>query len=291
MAASLLFRLLFEPVLMPKKHAELPQPHRIIQMAEPSKPTPKMMEAPKPKIKLPAYVLKVPKGHFVGVSAPSKSLQEARMSSINNAMEQIIRAMGATYNLSYEDRTYGSVVNIKRKIKDDLKILAKWFVKEAEQNIVRSDFVTDEQGHHTFFTLIWFPDEKIEEMRKLNMGPKVMAKVVRTDGNIARIEMAEVNDIAVTIYEYQINAERLYKCADFISYYIWKVPRSKKLSYGGVFKNPVILDTSSKQIEISLPPDIMGLGDYLLGASQSVEISLIGYDEIGREVVKNIALN
>lgn len=202
---------------------------------------------------LPDYVLRVPQDHFVGISAPSKNIREARMSSINNAMEQIIRAMGATYSLNYKDRTYGNVVAIKREIEDDLEILAGWFVKAVEQNIVKSDFVTNENNFYIFFTLIRFPDEKIEEMRKLTIGPKVMARIVETDGNVARIEMAEINGVPVTIYEYEINAETFYKRADFVSYYIYKVPKSKTINYCQTLEMPLILNSSCSVIEVSIP--------------------------------------
>lgn len=97
LAANLLFKLFLEPALKPEKHAPPPQPQVIIQRVEPSLPVQRVIKAPlKPKLELPDYVLRIPEGHFVGVSAPSKNLQEARMSSINNAMEQILRAMGAT---------------------------------------------------------------------------------------------------------------------------------------------------------------------------------------------------
>ena len=67
------------------------------------------------------------------------------------------------------------------------------------------------------------------------------------------------------------------------------MPKSKELSYRQVFRKPVILDTSSEQIEVPLPSDKMSLGDFLLGASSSLEICLRGYDEIGREITEKIA--
>lgn len=179
----------------------------------------------------------------------------------------------------------------KREIHDELRVLAKWFVRTVEQNIVKGDFVTDDEGWHTFFTLIRFPDEKIEDMRSLTIGPKVMAMVVSVDGNTARIEMAEVNGVSVTGYEYEINAQRSYSRADFVSYYVMKVPKSKSISHRSVFRQPVILGKSTRLIEIPLPSSQMTFGENLLGASQSVGICLKGDDEIGREVVERVVLN
>ena len=281
LAASLLFRLFSEPSFIEEKHDKPLEVKRIIHILEPLSV----------QQRLPDYVRSVPKGHFVGVSSPSRSIRKARMSSINNAMEQIIRAMGATYSLTYHDRTYGKVDTINREIEDDLRIVAKWFVKAVEQSIVRSDCVTAPNGFHTFFTLIYFPDERIKEMRKLTRGPKVMARIVSINGNTATIEMAETNGVGVTVYEYEICFLRSYKRAEFVSYYIWKVNKSKQLSYTKTLRSPVRLYESSQHIAIPLPAHSMSIGEYLLGTSQSLTIRLQGIDEIGREVVKTIAVN
>ncbi len=44
----------------------------------------------------------------------------------------------------------------------------------------------------------------------------------------------------------------------------------------------VRINGNKAMIEIALPSDDMSIGEQLLGASQSVEIRLKGYDEIGR---------
>ena len=249
------------------------------------------VEARQRKTNLPEYVLRVPAGHFVGLSGPSRNLQEARMSSIDNAVKQILRALGATYSMAYTQRVYGSVRNVTRHVEDNFSVLAEWFVKEVEQNIVRSDFVTDEQDRYTFFTLIRFPHEKLQQMRRLTIGPNIMARVVGIDGKTAKIEVGETNGVRVTLYEYEIKSERSFSRAGFVSYYIWKVPKSKRLSYGRTLGKPVIVCESSNLINIPLSCTDKSLSDYLLGASQTVEIILKGYDEVGRAVTKNVALH
>jgi len=291
MAAGLFFRFFFEPMILPEKRVQLQQSRGVFQKTEPSKLFSTAVEAPKSKTALPDYAAKVPKGHFVGISAPSKSMQTARMSAINNAMEQIVRAMGVTCSLNYRDRTYGSVIEIKREIDDDLKIGAEWFVKEVEQNIVRTDFITDDADVYTFFTLIRFSNEKIENMRRLTIGPKVSAKLVGMDGNVARIEALETNGVKVTFFEYEINAEKSYSRADFVSYYIWKVPKAKNTVLNGALKKPVVLNGDSCLVQVPIPLAKTKIGDYLLGASRMMRIVLIGYDEIGRRVVKRVDLS
>ena len=139
---------------------------------------------------LPDYVTQTPKGHFVGISEPGITIQSARMSAFNNAMEQIIRNMGATYNLSYRDRTYGRVADIKRDVEINLTIMAEWFIREVEQNMVRSDIVVSKERNYTFFTLIHFPDAKIEKMKKLTLGPKIAARVLGIKDNTVKINIA-----------------------------------------------------------------------------------------------------
>ena len=49
------------------------------------------------------------------------------------------------------------------------------------------------------------------------------------------------------------------------------------------------IDFSFVQKDISPTSDKMSFGEQLLGASHSIELSIKGYDEIGREVVEGIA--
>jgi hypothetical protein len=240
---------------------------------------------------LPVYVTQTPKGHFVGISEPGKTIQSARQSAFNNAMEQIIRDMGATYNLSYKDRTYGRVAEIKRDVEINLTIMAEWFIREVEQNMVRSDMVVSKEGNYTFFTLIHFPDAKIEKMKKLTLGPKIAARVLGIKDNTVKINIAETNAVTATFYEYQINDKKSYTRANFISYYIWKVPESKFLSYKRVFEEPIVVNLSSRLVEIPISCSKTGSANYFSGFSKSIEIDIIGYDEVGREIIKTITIN
>ena len=44
---------------------------------------------------------------------------DRKIISINNAAEQILRAMGATYHLNCEFRAYGSTRSVKREVRDE----------------------------------------------------------------------------------------------------------------------------------------------------------------------------
>lgn len=240
---------------------------------------------------LPDYVTQTPKGHFVGISEPGKTMQSARMSALNNAMEQIIRDMGATYNLSYKDRTYGRVTDIKRDVEINLTIIAEWFIREVEQNMVRSDMVVSKEGNYTFFALIHFSDAKIEKMKKLTIGPQIAARVIGIKDNTVKINIAETNAVTATFHEYQIKEKTSYTRANFISYYIWRIPESKNLSYKRDFEKPVVLNSSSCLVEIPILCSETGIANYFLGSSKSIEIDIIGYDEVGRKIIKTITMN
>ena len=282
--------LFFEPMLLPGRQVQSQQSPGIIPETGPANWFSPVVKAAKSETELPAYLIRTPKGHFAGVSAPSKDIRTARMSAIDNALEQIIRTMGVTCSLSFRDTTFGNIAEIKREIDDDLSIEAEWFVKEIEQNIVKTDFVIGYDGVYTFFVLIRFPDGKVERMRRLTVGPNVTVRLVEMDEHVARIEAAETNGVKVALYEYEINAEISYSRAAFVSYYIWKVAQARNTVSRGTLACPLVLNGNSRLVRVPIPHAKTGIGDYLLGASRTLRIVLIGYDEIGRRVVKQIDL-
>ena len=193
---------LFGAIVLVLMSISLPSPSTAESMLRGPGEPPQAMKAPHSISQIPEYVLKVPRSHFVGISAPCRGLIEARTSSLNDVLKQILKALGANCSLIYEDHLQTSDGAAERTLRDSLSIQATWFFREIEQEIVRSDYVHDENQHYIFFTLVRYPSWKLERMRVLTIGPRITARIVEKNVDCLTIQVIESGGASVTLTDY-----------------------------------------------------------------------------------------
>lgn len=238
-------------------------------------------------LQVPSFVTLVPAEHFAGVSAPCKSLSEARKSAVDDVVRQILSSVNIRYDHRYLDRVSGSVRNPKRHVDDRLFKVAKGVVLGVERNIVKSSISKDASGRHVYFILVRYSDKLIAEMRRLSKGAKVMASVVGYSGNDLILDVVEVNGVEVVISSADITITKVNRYAGFISYYIMKVPKG---SQGGFTRaiGPVRVCGGSSKVRLRVSGKGKKIVDHILGAEIDVVAVLKGHDEIGRVVTARV---
>jgi hypothetical protein len=238
-------------------------------------------------LEVPSYLIDVPPEHFAGVSSPSNSLAEARKSAIGDAIRQILGALGVKYNHHYFDEVSGNVRNLQRVIDDKLSGKAQGIVLDVERSIVKSSWLTDASGNYVYFVLVYYPEEKIKEMRRLSKGAKIIASVFPDSGSDAiRLKVSEVNGVEVILTSADITVRKLNRFSKAISLFIWKVPESSEHSVSVAF-NRVNLRASSSIVRLPIAGCSecgKKVGDYLLGAAYNRFAVLKGHDELGRPI-------
>lgn len=244
-------------------------------------PPPSQCKMVKPEV--PQFVLKPPKHCYAGISKPSATLQEARRSAVSNAAEQILTSIGANYNLTLKDSTQGEIHALKRTLTDTLSVNAEWFLKDLENSIAQSTHAL-EAGKHIYYVLIHYPPEKIERMRKLTRGPQLTTKTVMQDRDRVIFEISETAGVTATINKIRVIIIQTLRCADFLNYYVAKLPKTK----GGaktVQIPPFTLRNSSKTISIKLhqQPTIL--------YTQEIIIEIEGQTETGKPIRIQITPN
>ena len=239
-------------------------------------------------LKVPSYLNDVPPGHFSGVSTPSNSLAEARKSVIGDIVRQILGAIGVKYNHHYFDEVSGNVRNPQRVIVDKLSGDAQGIVLDAEKSIVKSSWLTDASGKYVYFILVYYPEEKIQEMRRLSKGAKVIATLVSKNDKYAELKVSEVNGVSVVISSAEITITKKNRFAKTITLFFWRVPSrlEHKIS---IPITPLKLCSNSTQFRLSMDKYRKNFGDYLLGADIKRIAVLSGHDEIGRLVRTKVA--
>jgi hypothetical protein len=238
---------------------------------------------PSKLLNTPDFVLYVPSGHFVGISAPLRSLAEARKSAISDVVRQILRSMGITYDYQYIDIISGNPHNPKRVIHDRLSGLAHGFVTGIEQNIIKSSWGRDSSARYIYFVLIKYPDELIREMRRLSKGAKIIASVISyVDGEI-RLKISEVNGVSVVISSADVTIRKSRRFEPFISFCIWKLSKSSSNQFK-IAIGPVRVRNSFERITLRIKDSGKNLKDYLLGSKIQCVAVLSGHDELGRAV-------
>ncbi|MBW1782927.1 MAG: hypothetical protein JRL30_19570 [Deltaproteobacteria bacterium] len=234
---------------------------------------------------VPSFVLAVPKNHFSGVSAPSKTIAEARRSAISDVVKQVLGSVGAQYEHSYADRVSGEVrgPGPKRVVDDELFRVSGGVVLGVEKNIVESSWCRDGLGRYHYFVLVRYPDQMIEEMRRLSKGAKVVVSVVCFDGREAVLRVSETNGVSVVMSSADVRVNKNYRFSKFISFCVWHVPENsvQKVS---VALDPVRICGGNCEVRLPLSGCDKDFLDYLLGAKIDRLAVLRGHDELGRAV-------
>jgi hypothetical protein len=225
----------------------------------------------------------VPPEHFTGASKPSNSIAEARRSAMDDVIRQVLGAIGVHYNHRYFDRVSGNVQNPQRLIDDKLTGNANGIVLDVERSIVKSSWLTDASGKHIYFVLVYYPKEKIQEMRRLSKGAKVVATVVSKNDKYAELKVSELNGVSVVISSAEVTITKTNRFGKIITLFFWRVP--SRLEYKiSIPVTPLKLCSDSKQFRLSTDKSRKNFGDYLLGAELKRIAVLSGHDEIGRLV-------
>ena len=234
---------------------------------------------------VPGFVTSVPKGHFAGVSAPYKTLSEARKSAVNDVVRQILSAVNIEYDHHYSDRVSGNVrgKGLKRVVDDRLSKVAKGVVLGVERNIVKSSWGLDATGRHVYFILVQYHDKLIAEMRRLSMGAKVVASVVSDSSDFAKVRVTEVNGVSAVLSSADVIVSKRNRFAKLISYYVVHVSKGSEQRMT-VAVNPVRVCGNSREFQLPLSGSKKMFSDYLLGAKIERVVVLKGHDEIGRKV-------
>jgi hypothetical protein len=182
---------------------------------------------------------------------------------------------------------FGNVRKPQRVIDDRLSGNAQGIVLDVERSVVKSSWLTDPSGKYVYFALVYYPEEKIQKMRRLSKGAKVIATAVSGYGNYVGLKLSEVNGVSVVISSADLRIRQTNKFANVITLFLWKVP-------------PIIEHTTSISVDpikvcgnsatIQLPVNNVGksLFDCLLGAKLRKIIVLTGCDEIGRPITVKV---
>ena len=239
-------------------------------------------------LKVPSYLTDVLPEHFSGVSTPSNSISEARKSAIGDIARQILGSIGVKYNHHYFDEVSGNVRNPQRVIDDKLSGASQGIVLDVERNIVKSSCLKDAFGKYFYFILVYYPEEKIQEMRRLSKGAKIVATVVTKYDKYAELKVSEVNGVSVVISSAEVTVIKKNRFAKIITLFFWRVPSGLEYKIS-IPITPLKLCSNSKQFRLSLDKSRKNLGDYFLGAKLKRIAVLSGHDEIGRLVRTRVA--
>ena len=234
-------------------------------------------------LKVPSYLTDVPPEHFTGVSKPSNSIAEARRSAMDDVIRQVLGAIEVHYNHRYFDRVSGNVRNPQRLIDDKLTGNANGIVLDVDRSIVKSSWLTDASGKYIYFVLVYYPKEKIQEMRRLSKGAKVVAIVVSKNDKYVELKISELNGVSVVILSADLRIHQTNQFAGAITLFLWKVPHLIEHT-APISVDPVEVCGNSAIIQIPINNFGKSLIDYLIGAKFKMIAILTGYDEIGRPI-------
>ena len=236
-----------------------------------------------PHFSVPSFVLHVPSGYFAGVSVPCSSVAEARKSAVDDVVRQVLSAVNVRYDHRYSDRVHGNVRNPRRSVDDQLSKVAKGVVLGVEREIMKSSMSQDVSGRHVYFILVRYPDKKIQEMRRLSKGAKVVASVVSENQHNIRLRLSEVNGVAITLSSADVIVRKRNQYAKWISYYVMHVPKGSESRFDVAFE-PVRICGNTRTVTLDIRRSEQRVGDYILGAKVTKSLNLRGFDEIGRQV-------
>jgi hypothetical protein len=154
---------------------------------------------------------------------------------------------------------------------------------------VKSSWLTDVLGKYIYFVLVCYPGEKIQEMRRLSKGAKIIAIAVSENDNYAELKISEINGVSVVISSAEITVIKKNRFAKAITLFFWQVP--SELEYKiSVPITPLKLCSNSKQVRLSMDKFQKNFSDYLFGVELKRIVVLSGHDEIGRPVLSLVEL-
>jgi hypothetical protein len=235
------------------------------------------------QIELPKWINEVPEGCFVGISKPCESIGGAREMALESVVTQILQTMGAEYSFSYESTLSGTAHRSEYRLGECLTYSARWFVHAVQQNVKKSH-IRQLMDKYFCFLLVEFPQAQINRLRKLTIGPKVGARIVRETDEHFVIQVTENNGVYVTLTDYEMDMITKNHYATIITMLAWKVPEAVQQRHKGVFQSKITIKGSSEEVEIPVRASRTNLRSLLLGSETEINVVLKGYDEVGRQI-------
>ena len=110
---------------------------------------------------LPYWVTNIPENAFVGISGPSRSVEEARQQAVNSAIGQILQAMGADYQLTHESILSGNLDQSRHELKERLAYSARWLLDSVQQNARQYAFQETGEGLVAYVLVQMMPWEDL----------------------------------------------------------------------------------------------------------------------------------
>lgn len=232
---------------------------------------------------LPYWVTHIPENAFVGISGPSRSIEEARQQAMNSAIGQILQAMGADYQLTHESTLSGNLDQSRHELKERLAYSARWLLDSVQQNARQYAFQETGDGFVAYVLVQMMPWE-LERLKKLTIGAKLTAQITERSGDHVSVEVREINGVRVTLTDFRMTVSAVHQNAGLITLFFWKVPRSDVLTHEGALPRRLLLKNSADKAVIGIHGDRIGLRMVLMGTQRDVIIEISGYDEVGRPV-------
>lgn len=232
---------------------------------------------------IPKWVTRIPENHFVGISTVRRSIEEARQGALDSAIAQILQAMGAEYTLTHASTLTGDENHAHHDLNEKLTYSAKWFIRSVQKTIKESS-IQPVKGGYVCFVLLDFPPVKIKRFRKLTIGSKIGARVLKVTKEGVLIEVRENNDVRVTFTDYQIETSTENRHADLITLFAWKVPKGSHKNIEGILDQKISVKNNSQNFLIPKPAVGSTVKNLILGAETHLKVILHGYDEMGRQV-------
>jgi hypothetical protein len=155
-------------------------------------------------------------------------------------------------------------------------------VLDVERSVVKSSWLTDPSGKYVYFALVYYPKKKIEEMRRISKGTRVIATVLfDTTNNDINLKVSEVNGVEVTITSVDISVHKHNRFSKVISFFMFKVPSMVEYK-SSISIVPIKVCNNSANIILPNSDFQKSLSDYLLYSYFAITVTLNGYDELGR---------
>ena len=227
-----------------------------------------------------AEIVFIPRDHFLGVSSPCATMVDARNEAFWDVAKQIVRTIGGRYDIQFESRMTQDGDMFRQYVDERFRFVGEGFISEIESNIVGSRYtVTD--GEYVYEMLVHFPRRLLDRMIRLSKGAKVLAKKI--DASV--YEVREVNGVSVVLTEATVILSEDNRHAGFLNYYVMRVSNGSNKTFTKALPEPIILKGRGvKHTRLMVLNKNKPLTDAVLGTRRSVEITLIGTDEIGRPV-------
>jgi hypothetical protein len=235
------------------------------------------------RLSIPDWFTNPPKDGFTGISALCTSIQAAREQALDSVIAQILQAMGAEYRFSHESMLSGSAHGSKSHLREIMSFTGRWFIHSVQQHIRKVD-IQHFQDKYICFVLVEAGDEKLEDLRRLSIGPRPAARVVKSYGKTLVVEVGENNGVQITLTDYEIEMATKNTRAGLIKMFFWKVLESRMMRKVDALPQRISVRESSALIRLSNPAPPKSLASLVLGSKHTIRLSFRGYDEIGRPV-------